>query len=456
MKKTKKRILIVFASILSVVLIYGVLFIFNFFQGWTTVKNGEVSSYVTPLKNEFTSNYVAKLNFDSQPISEVSNVNISYCHKPIALTNSILLKAQRYYFSVTDICNMLGYSNNYANNILTLSSTQNIILENNKATINNEIYDLRGKLIIENNIPYISISDVEYLFDLVASYDFQQSTIDFVKKESTSVDKSNSDVEKKVALIRLEDFSAGDAFSSNTNILRFKAMGDLLYKNNMKFHIAWVPRFKAPRDNIDNDLLANQSLENIAFVNILDYLINSGGLIGAHGYTHQANDERSLNGTELSRKANSSEEETREVIENAIDTASALNIPIGFFESPHYQATSSQKKIIEEYFQYIYEPKNPLIYHSLKQTDKGNFYIPTPLSYVKNLNTNSIVKNLEDPRYGLLASVFYHPSLELEFIEPDVSGDYFKVDYDINSPLNNIIRGMKENNYETIYVSQFK
>ena len=106
----------------------------------------------------------------------------------------------------------------------------------------------------------------------------------------------------------------------------------------------------------EKNQLANEEIDNIGVPikkgakELLDYLINSGGEVGLHGYTHQSDDQRSLNGTELSRKYNSSDKETREVIENAINTSVALNIPCSFFESPHYKATLNQKKIIEEYF----------------------------------------------------------------------------------------------------------
>ncbi|MGL5152629.1 MAG: DUF2334 domain-containing protein [Clostridium sp.] len=455
MKKGKKKVVLVLGSILGLALLYGVLFIFNFFQGWTTVKDGKISSYVTPLKNKFKSSYEPKLNFKDQKITEINDVSVKLYGEEFSLKNSIVLKAQRYYISIDDICSLFSYSISSSDQ-LTLSGKKVISLDSTIAKIDSKDYILRGTLLENNNKYYLGLSDIEFIFDVIIDYNFDDKIINFVDKTPISVDKVDESVEKKVALIRLEDFSAGDAFYSSKNILKFKAMGDLLYKNNMKFHIAWVPRFKAPSENIDNDLLVNNTMQNVAFINILDYFINSGALVGAHGYTHQANDERSLNGTELSSKANSSEEETRLVIESAIDTASALNIPIAFFESPHYQATSSQKKIIEEYFQYIYEPKNFIIYHTLKSTSKGNLYIPTPLSYVKDLNPEPIVKNLINPRYGLLGSVFYHPTLDLDFIEASAEGNTFTVQYDSNSPLSKIINAIKEGNHETVHVTQFK
>lgn len=233
-------------------------------------------------------------------------------------------------------------------------------------------------------------------------------------------------------------------------------MANFLSNSGIKYHIAWIPRFKAPNDNIDNDLLTVDTFENAAFINLLDYFINHGALIGLHGYTHQAGDSRSAVGTELSRKINSSEEETRAVIENAIDTATTLNIPFGFFESSHYKASSAQKSIIEEYFQYIYEPKNYLIYTKLQKTKNNNLYIPTPLSYVRDLDANPIIKKLNKPTPGLLASFFYHSTKELDFIEVDTSNNVFDVDYSIESPLQQIVKSLNENKYITTHVTELK
>ena len=151
-----------------------------------------------------------------------------------------------------------------------------------------------------------------------------------------------------------------------------------------------------PKNNIDNDLITNNSIENVGFVNMLDRLIINGAELGLHGYTHQYGDEISFEGTELSKKANTSEEETRKVIEAGIDTASALNLPVTFYESPHYKATSKQLKIIEEYFQYVYQPAGIIDFTILRRKN-DNLYIPTPLSYVKDFNVKPIIRGLNHP-----------------------------------------------------------
>ena len=52
------------------------------------------------------------------------------------------------------------------------------------------------------------------------------------------------------------------------NQTKVKCMADLLYSQGMKFHVGWIPRFKSPPDNIDNDLLTNDNITNVGFVKL--------------------------------------------------------------------------------------------------------------------------------------------------------------------------------------------
>lgn len=454
----KKRIYIPLIIILSLGIIYGILFYFNFFQGFVYSKDSKIISK-TIQKQRFTSNYSPSNTFDDMPISKISDVKINILGEEFISSSPVLLKAQRYYLPIESLAKTLNYSFNEDNSEINLSnSLTNINISENKCKLNNSNYSLRGNIIKENDISYLSLSDIEYLFNLVCIFNFDNNSINLVNNSKEQPINSSVDAnsKKKIALIRLEDFSAGDSMLIDSYQAEMKAMGNLLYSNGIKFHIAWVPRFKAPSENIDNDLLNNNCIQNVGFINLLDYLINSGGEVGLHGYTHQSDDQRSLNGTELSRKYNSSDKETREVIENAINTSVALNIPCSFFESPHYKATLNQKKIIEEYFEFIYEPYNPLIYHKLYSTKNNNLYIPTPLSYVRDLNVDYILKGLSNPRPGLLASLFYHPTKEFDFIEINTENNTFNITYSEDSPIYKIINKLNECNYKTTHVSELK
>lgn len=452
MKKPKKIFFLIISTVLLILLTYGFLFYFNFFQGFITVKQNAITSDLLP-NSTYTSSYKSKADFSKMPVSEVNDVGITILGTKLN-SEYILYKSQRYYIPIEIICNKLNYLLSNENNSLLISNNDsNFIISNNKCTINGTTYQLRGGLISQNNFNYISISDIEHIFNLVANFDFDNKEVSLLLPSSYLEEPISQPSEGKIALIRLEDFSASNSMLQNTNQLKFKAIGDFLNSQGIKFHIAWVPRYKNPSENIDNDLLSNYSMNNVGFINLLDYLINKGGQVGLHGYTHQSEDQTSLNGTELSRNYNSSEAETRQVIENAIDSAISLNIPCTFFESPHYKASFSQEKIIEEYFQYLYEPKSPLIYHKLYKKN-NNLYIPTPLGYVANLNTSSIEKGLSNPRPGQLASMFYHPIQELDFINVTSANNTFVFQYSKDSPLQKIVTSIRDNDYVTVHVSE--
>lgn len=458
MKKINKFILKIVSILLIIGISYGITFYFSFFQGSIVVKDNKIQSKLLP-NSTFKSSYTPKLSFTDTKEVIASDVKINILDNTIDSSIPIIKKSQRYYIPLKYISKELGYDiSNYNNNFLLTNFNTKITLSENSYSTENKTLPLRGNLITKNNEAYISISDIEEIFNLISVYSFDDKTIHLLKASENELQNTTPEVnsEGKIALIRLEDFTAGNGISSEANQPKFKAIANFLNNSGIKYHIAWIPRFKSPSDNIDNDLLTVDTFENAAFVNLLDYFINHGALIGLHGYTHQNGDSISAVGTELSHNINNSEEETRAVIENAIDTSTALNIPFNFFESPHYKASSSQKSIIEEYFQYIYEPKNYLIYTKLQKTKTNNLYIPTPLSYVRDLNAKPIIKKLNNPAPGLLASFFYHPTKELDFIEVNTSNKTFSVTYSTDSPLQQIVKSIKENKYVTTHITELK
>ena len=447
-----------FYSILIVFIIFGIyslLTYYNFFQDTLTIINNHVYSKLLPT-NTFQSTYDPKVKFADMPISKVDNITLNILDKYTIKNTPTLLKSQRYYIPLSLICEKLNYDMQKSQSFLVITNNSHkIILNYNNFNKDSRQGSLRGNIIIEDDKPYVSISDIEEIFDLIAVFDFKNNSISLIPN---NVEKSKSSLvsySKKVAFLRFEDFTAGYSNMVDTNQTKIKCMTNFLYSQGIKFHIAWIPRFKVPLENIDNDLLQNNSIENVGFVNLLDYIINKGGEIGLHGYTHQSGDSNSAVGEELSKDINNTVEATRAVIENGIDTASALNIPISFYESPHYGDTKLQQSIIEEYFQILYEP-----YDSSKKniykTDNNHLYIPTPLGYVKGPNNemSSIIYGLNKYDPEVLRSLFYHPSTEIDFINFNIDNNILNVNYDKNSPLQKIVRAIKDNKYTTVHVSE--
>lgn len=420
---------------------------------------GDSITYEKPKKIE--DKYSVK--WDSiQPLKTRENLvdDIVIHHEGSKIKGKLYEKDLRYYINLNNYISQIGGT-------ITKENDKEIIIYNNKKIEINkskktyskqkETLHFRGEVLNINGLDYISINDIEGMLDLRDTWNTKNRTIHIYNDKNYTY-KNSISREGEAALVRIEDITAGSALSDNTSKEKMKVLADNLYSKGVKFHIAWVPRYKNPKKDIDNDLLTQKTMDNVQFINMLDHLIQKGGVIGLHGYTHQYGNETSLEGFELTRKINSTEEETRKVIESAIVVAKTLNIPIGFFESPHYGATRKQQRIIEEYFEILYEPyagyynANPLY----SFMDKNRLYVPAMYGYVKDKNGDKIVRKIKGHNKFVLKSFFIHPYMELGFIkfkEADETGynDYI---YDDKSPLNSIIKALDEAGCTTINVTE--
>ncbi len=454
-KKAKLLTFSFLALILSITLFYNILSHFNFFRKNLTIINKTVYSNSLP-EDDFKSEYTPKIKFADRPISKINGVSLNILNGNNITNVPILLKSQRYYIPLSFICNKLNYTLDDSNGSISIyNSNNNIQLTENSYEKNSQKGSLRGNLINSNGAYYISISDIEELFDLIAVFDFQNKKISLLPNDLKQPEDSSVLYNDKIALIRFEDFGCGYSNLVDKNQTKVKLMCNLLYSNGIKFHIAWMPRFVVPQANFDNDLLTNDTIINVGFVNLLDYMINKGGEIGLHGYTHQSGNDSSGVGEELSKNVNSSVAETRAVIEKGIDTASALNIPISFYESPHYRDTEMQKKIISEYYQFVFEPYDNSKKNIYKPNDY-NLFVPTPLGYISDpvADTNSLINKLDNNNPDVLSSFFYHPSIEIDYVNFNTDGNKINVSYDQNSPLQKIVKALKNGGYTTVHIDE--
>lgn len=444
-------------SLLSFILmpfiIYYIFSYFNFFTKNPTIINKTVYSSLLP-KDNFKSIYTPKIKFSDMSTTEINNIKLNISNKTNITNVPMILKAQRYYVPLNFISKELNYTLDYSNDLfLLLNSSNNISLTENSYTKNAKKGCLRGNLINYNNTHYISISDIEELFDLIAIFDFQNKNISLISNYVNTPDNSSILYTNKIALIRFEDFGCGYSNLVDKNQTKVKLMSNLLYSNGIKFHVAWMPRFIVPTANFDNDLLINDTMTNAGFINLLDYMINKGGEIGLHGYTHQSGNDPSGVGDELSENVNSAESETRMVIEKGVDTANALNIPISFYESPHYRDTPEQKKIISEYYQFIFEPYDNSKKNIYSSNDY-NLFVPTPLGYISNpvQDTNDLINKLNQNNPDTLSSFFYHPSIEINYVDFNIDDNKLNVYYNKNSPLQRIVKALKDDEYTTLHI----
>ena len=449
----KPRLFLCSTLILSICIICYTLSYFDFFIKNITIINKTVYASSLP-HNNFKSTYTPKIKFSDKPITKINDIILNILDESNITNVPMLLKAQRYYIPLSFICSKLNYSLDTSNNSVSISNNTNkISLTEDSYNKNSITGSLRGNLLNNNGTYYISISDIEELFDLIAVFDFKNNKISLLANNITLPEDSSELYNDRVALIRLEDFGCGSNYSVDKNQTKVKCMADLLYSQGMKFHVSWIPRFKSPADNLDNDLLTNDNITNVGFVNLLDYLLNKGCEIGLHGYTHQHDDEKSASGEEMSKDVNNTIPETQAVIENGIDTASALNIPIAYYESPHYRETELQRKVIEDYFQFIYEPFDSSK-NNIYKSDKYHLFVPTPLGYVHNSDPSSIIDGFNTTNPDVLHSFYYHPFIELEHINFNTNNNKFNVTFDENSPLQKIVNTIKSNGYTTVHIDE--
>jgi hypothetical protein len=366
-----------------------------------------------------------------------TNLEISFEEKPLKFISPIYRDINRYFLPLLELINQLG------GELYIVASKINILFkEKSPIYIDYETDDY--KFTVVNSTLYLSLFDICRILNIKSMWDYDNISItlywDRNKYESRTIPPG------RVALIRFEDVTAGDEYLDSDNLEKFRVIADYMFSAGVPFHIAWIPRFIDPPNYIDNDISKDYSMPNANFLFTIDYLLNRNGIIGLHGYTHQYGHEVSADGTEFNEKRNNDEESVRKRVEEAINTAKKLELPVKFFESPHYASTEFQQSIFEQYFDIIYEGYVGIWGDKIVKSPRNNrtLYIPTPLGYVDEKNgTKKMLKRINNLDKDTLASLFYHPNLDFEYIalENDTSG-YPLSNYSENSPLHQIVKAL--------------
>ncbi|GFP76963.1 DUF2334 domain-containing protein [Clostridium fungisolvens] len=305
------------------------------------------------------------------------------------------------------------------------------------------------KFTVINYILYLSLFDICTILNAKSSWDYNSESISlYWNKDKSEIYTIPSG---KVALIRFEDVTAGDEYLSSDNLEKFRVIADFMFSAGVPFHIAWIPRFVDPPNSIDNDISKHYSLTNANFLFTIEYLLNRGGQIGLHGYTHQYGYEVSAEGTEFNEERNNDEKCIRKRVEAAINTAKKLELPFKFFESPHYAATEFQQSIFEQYFGIIYEDCVGIWGDKIVKSPRNHrtLYIPTPLSYVEGKDgTEKMLDRINNLDEETLASLFYHPYKDFEYITlKNSTNGYPLSEYSESSPLHQIVKALFDKKY---------
>lgn len=436
------------------VLIYFLLFVIILILGCN--NQNEIKSENQELKEINENININSMNYDNfkELNLEKDNIVLRVNGKNLELKLPIYIDKNRYYIPLNEIINKLNGEIKKSEDTLYLNMdnmTYSINTLDNAVKCPNDEFTLKENLLTnDNKIYYISFSDFAHMLNLYTRWDKDNKIINCrmtsneisennafnnhddnsnyinaeIKNNNIKENKNNTISENKsqIALIRLEDICATGQNYSKDYFENLRIIGSYLNDKNIPYHIAWIPRYINPILNIDNDPLSKNTFELAEMVYTLDYLKNHNGIIGLHGYTHQFGSFESGSGFEFGRYEPSTKV-FREKIEKAIETAKYLDIPIDFFEAPHYEITPEQNKIAEEYFKILYYPfndygidKTDLTKPQVSPYNGTSLYISTPLDYIAEGREEECLERIKNSSLENMGSVFFHPALDNRFI----------------------------------------
>lgn len=384
--------------------------------------------------------------------------------KKLNLKLPIYLDKNRYYISLNEFIEQLNGEIRKVDSSLDIkfhNKSYLIDLSQNKVKCPNNEFTLKKKLLNDKDIYYIGFSDFSNMLNLYTRWDKSSKTINCkIDGFNTSNSVQYKTKVNQIGLIRFEDVGLASQSYSKDYFEKLRIMSNYMYQKNIPYHIAWITRYVIPNQGIDNDPLTKNNFEMAEMVYSLDYFNTHSGVIGIHGYTHQLGNVESGTGFEFG-KYDPSPANFEEKIKKAISTASHLDIPISFFETPHYEITQNQNKIAEKYFKILYYPFNDfgkdkadLTRPQLSPYNKSSYYISTPLNYIPEGKEESALDKLKSISTNNMGSIFFHPNLEKKYISltEDSSGTP-TFTYEDNSILKRLIGLLEEKGFNMIKVT---
>ncbi len=375
--------------------------------------------------------------YDKELFLIENNFKINFEGKLMNFNIPIYRNINRYFIPMLEFINQIG-------GIINIKESKVTIIFKEKSLIYID-YDIDDyKFTIIGSVLYISLFDMCRILNIRSRWDYSRSAISLYWDRNEY--KSCKNIYGRVALIRLEDITAGGRYLDADNLEKLRVVADYMFSTGIQFHIAWIPRFIDPPNGIDNDISKDYSMPNADFLFTMEYLLNRNGIIGLHGYTHQYGNEVSAAGTEFNGERNNDEKSIRKRVEAAINTAKKLELPAKFFETPHYAATAFQQSIFEQYFDIVYESFVGIWGERIVKSPRNHrtLYIPTPLGYVEEKDgINKMLDRINNLNEATLASLFYHPYIDFEYITlKNGIGGYTMSNYSKNSPLHKIVKAL--------------
>nr|WP_278001474.1 DUF2334 domain-containing protein [Clostridium botulinum] len=400
MKKIKISILVLFCVLIGST---------NFLVG---CKNNKAQVTQNSRKDEQKIKEEKYSKFSGLNLSK-TDIKLKYKGEILNLKLPIYMDKNRYYVPVNNVLDKINVNYTIKQGKAHVENgDKNIDIDKNLANISGEKYKLRKDVILKEDIMYMSFFDFNKIMGLKANWNESEKTISLYKNKDKKKIENNKNKDSKIkpAFVRLEDITSNQRYKTPEALEKLRVISDYLYSKKIPFHVAWVPRYLDPKNNIDDDASRDFNIHNANFVYTLDYFIDRGGIIGLHGYTHQSGAEVSIDGIEFDETRNNDESIIRERVQKAIQCAKVLDIPVEFFESAHYSATNEETKIIEQYFNYMYDPpKFASMGNIAKRKSQGKTvtYIPTPLDYVDGIkHADKVIEKINNLDEGTLGSFF--------------------------------------------------
>lgn len=460
----------VVAAIFAAVILFGAAFLFK------VVKDNRGKPAVnanTDLQNKDKQG----INKEVNDYSSFTGLNMSrddirfkYEGRNLSLALPVYEHENRYYVPATEIADKIGGKIVQDDGRLSINAdgrAMNIDVPGDTMTAGGRTYKLKEKAILSGNVVYLTLFDLTRGLNLKTDWDYNNKIISLFKNRDNLVRVSNPN-SGKTAMIRLEDIVAArggvEQYNDNESLQKLRIVVDYIYSRGIPFHVAWVPRFIDPRkaSRQDDDLADDYSMYNADFVFTLDYMMDRNGIIGLHGYTHQYGSTISIGGTEFGGPFTSSDKYAEERLNMAMTSAKKLDIPYGFFEAPHYEAAVNQFKVMEKYFNVIYEHYPGMGGNNVVDRKDGNRtvkYIPAPLDH---LNTKADLPNMIKRIDKMsstkgIAGFFYHPWLEFEDIRivRDATG-YPSYTYSNSSILHRLFNEFGKDGYRFVSINDVK
>lgn len=396
------------------------------------------------------------------------NIKLFINGSEIAFKLPTYIDKNRYFVSLNEIADALNakIKRNEGDSSLEISvldKLYKIDLSNKLINVDNKQTVLKKDLLVQNDFFYISIIDLSNLFNMYTYWDRDTNSI-YCSTDDNSFKDDPKYVPKieTLGFLRLEDVTANLGSGDKDYFNKLRVIGKYLCNKGVPYHVAWIPRSMDPPNKSDLNPLTQNSFILAESIYSLDYFTYNLGIIGLHGYTHQSDDEVTGLGTEFGYK-HPDLNRFRERIVQALNTAKELDVPVNFFEAPHYAITPDQNKIAEEYFKYIYHPFSDngisgrdLTRAQLSPYNKTSYYFSAPLEYVAETAPLAMEPKIRNCPSTNMGSLFFHPRLDYKYISINNSDNKPTYTYDESSILHSVINALNERGYKMSNVTDVK